>query len=776
MKRSCTHRTLGVWPDRPHGPLWSGSDARGCVGPGVRWLLAVHLSACAPGTSADGDSDPSFEDSCVSADVGHRAACDAVDSPVDSPDSDTSGGDSTADSDRVVDSPEDTDPTGHSADTDGDSSPAVDTDSMATAHTDSGLPSDTDPGLHTDSDSGSDSDTDTGSLADTDVPPHSDAESDTHTDSDTSGPSDSFFDSGDPSDTTGVGPGDSDTDATWQPDTGRETDSFTLPDTFEAGDSTLPGDSDDREDSDSPSDEDSALESDSHTGGDDESGADSDTTPPPDSDSDTASGDSGEPVRQPACTFPPIVAPFTMDQALQLASVNRGFHHPTQAYEFVPALYGDIDMDLDGQLDAIVVHQAVVVPGAVGDYYRHTWTTSFAMSGLRDPSVDLIHEFLARYFPLDEWHPMGPAVDLDGDGRREEVVFETRHRGRARVAALRLPLSGRTTSYAPTWEFVSSNATTGSLTGARLGDWNGDGQVDLYVLHPESGGTKRGVFLFGPFSPGVVAADTQSDAQIVWSGYLGSQSSSRVGDWNDDGIDDIAFHDPTTLNGGAVGIYFGPLTGVLDPLNPDVRIDHDFGPRPAIPYVFAGGFDNLGDFDGDGDDDFVVSIAHDSTAQTNYRAAAAVFRGPFHHGQRLTNADADALFVGPVDDSVFGHRGLGDVDGDGRADLMTFSADIGERVLAEANGQDSDSSNLYPYPVGGIFVFTDRGNGVFTINDALFAVVGDPVNLVYYASPLPDTNRDGLVEFTIPVINGDLHTTTHWHIHPCLDFGVPTPR
>ncbi len=145
------------------------------------------------------------------------------------------------------------------------------------------------------------------------------------------------------------------------------------------------------------------------------------------------------------------------------------------------------------------------------------------------------------------------------------------------------------------------------------------------------------------------------------------ESVAVPGDLDGDGVDDLVVASPMVGGDGAVAIFFG---GTLPSANTSVAaapttID---GPAGGQLRVAAG---RMGDLDGDGTDDLVIAAPCDSTSAP-CAGSVAIFLGRPLWAASYLYTDADSLWSSPTASEELGRLvvGGGDLDGDGRADLL----------------------------------------------------------------------------------------------------------
>jgi hypothetical protein len=394
---------------------------------------------------------------------------------------------------------------------------------------------------------------------------------------------------------------------------------------------------------------------------------------------------------------------------------------------------------------------------------------------LENPEVPLTYTHLGK--------SLSAVGDLNGDGKSDFIAgmmnFEAGGVSR-----------GKAVVYSATGEVIYSilgledNATLGrSVAGA--GDINGDGKPDFLIGEPyaSAGGISRGkAYVYSGATgkalfPALVG--TEDRALFGWS-------LAGIGDVNSDGKSDFVIGEPGAAAGGTargkVHVYSGAtgtllyvidgninkgklgfsVAGIGD-VNSDGKPDILVGlpgtdPSTVIGYARvysgadgsfvygfatgAGGYGTsvagAGDIDGDGTSDFIIG----SPYSNGYKGTVHVISG-------ATGSEIHAILGtdpgGTLGESV---AGPGDVDGDGKADILAGAP------LAEISGIASGKVSLFSGESGGVLwshVPDMVGGGDF---GACVAAAGDlngdgkPDYLIGQAVPkMSDDDRSRLYMF-----------------------------
>lgn len=271
-------------------------------------------------------------------------------------------------------------------------------------------------------------------------------------------------------------------------------------------------------------------------------------------------------------------------------------------------------------------------------------------------------------------------ADLNGDGRNDlvvgandasygqtgEGVVEVFHGGTLSIEDFDGSLSS------PQLDGFVSGEITGHDFGASVsasGDVNADGFDDLVVSSAGTFGPGKEVYVFHGSATGVDATTASSADQTLVSPDAASDNgfgfaARIVGDLNGDGYDDVAVAQSVP---NRVYLYYGSVTGIS--ATPDSELT---GSVDGLVWYL----DGAGDVNGDGFADLLVGDPFYEGATGSDRGAAFVLHGgPLGIPSQALDA-ADGQVNGFLDSGVIGLRvgGIGDVNGDGYADVAVGSA------------------------------------------------------------------------------------------------------
>ncbi len=307
------------------------------------------------------------------------------------------------------------------------------------------------------------------------------------------------------------------------------------------------------------------------------------------------------------------------------------------------------------------------------------------------------------------------SADFDGDGRADFVAGAPRGDLNAGMVYVFAAGPGAPASAPPVTSIRNPDTRRSGFGGVLvpLGDVNGDGYGDLAVGSAEGGASAANrvyVFHGGPTGLSTTPA-AQIDAPLVSMWGYGTVLGA-AGDVNGDGYADLLMGSSTARSSPPAArafVYFGSAAGVSTA--PSQTLD-----SPDASAHFAGGVAGVGDVDGDGRADVVVTAPRLWTSGTDVGPNHAyVYLGtaaglPASPSFDLVVSSADELEVMKVSP-------LGDLNGDGRADFgVTSMAGAGDaetvRVFLGAATAPTAPASTIPFSrIGQVVVGAGDVNG-----------------------------------------------------------------
>ena len=315
------------------------------------------------------------------------------------------------------------------------------------------------------------------------------------------------------------------------------------------------------------------------------------------------------------------------------------------------------DVNKDGFADIIVgAHENDAAGANAGRAYIYFG----GPAGDNKPDVILTGEAAGDAFG----YSVAGAGDVNGDGYADVIVGAYENSTRADGAGRAYVYYGGSRMDA-TPDLIFSGQAGGDYFGisvAGAGDVNGDGYADVAVgaYQCDIGGTDAGrayVFYGGPRS--------DDRANLIFTGASAGDSFgfsvAGAGDVNRDGYSDVivgAYHnDVGGSDAGRAYVFFG---GARPDDRPDLILTGEAA-GDAFGYSVAG----LGDTNGDGFSDVIVG------AYGNDAGGSAAGRAYVYFGGKGPDAVSDFTVTGEasLDNLGYAVSGVGDLDGDGMADV-----------------------------------------------------------------------------------------------------------
>lgn len=323
----------------------------------------------------------------------------------------------------------------------------------------------------------------------------------------------------------------------------------------------------------------------------------------------------------------------------------------------------------------------------------------------------------------------------------------------------------------------------GMLVG--VGDFNGDGRGDIGLLRDTFAGgglSAEAYIIFGTKGLTEIRASAlrKGKGGVLISGFPVGSPYSRwlgaLGDVNGDGLADLALgfrleHD----NAGSLFVIHGRKSSAWVHLKDISRGSGGFELRGGPRQSFGARTAALGDFDGDGEQDFAVLASADG--QATERARIFVVRGGKARPQtsmeinaRVQAGDAYAIRPGAVG-KISGISAAGDVNADGVSDLLVWqpyanTVDSAKHAEPEAGrvlvlfGARRVPQALMPvlegqggFRIDGAFAFDHAGLGARGVGD----LDGDGRDDLVIGAP--SMTRAGTESGRAYVVHGRLETT-----------------
>jgi len=352
-----------------------------------------------------------------------------------------------------------------------------------------------------------------------------------------------------------------------------------------------------------------------------------------------------------------------------------------------------------------------------------------------------------------------PEVFIGAPGASQSGLSES-----GRIYLLSLPVQTDTNLTAS--NIIISGSESGERLGERfeLGDFNGDGKIDI-VVSEQTYNTNNGRLLifYGPFIPGTPKNSDEADVVILGSNEENFGSSISV-----------VKKSGVSKNGlfiGATG--YGDFLGRAYYFE-QIKSENNFTSENADRYfngeqifeLFAEVVSSPGDINGDGEPDLIIG----ASKFTNTKAAQGVmylYFGPFDSKAEYNVSDANTIIYGRDTGGFWPGKlfSFGDSNNDGINDFGIGGSSDGKGKLALFNGrtvwpdtltigvmtneQNSHSLILPASSIAQGFGFSADVDGDFNYNGSKNLLIGAP-NSSNFAGASFITNLDGSNSLTIP--------------------------
>jgi len=340
------------------------------------------------------------------------------------------------------------------------------------------------------------------------------------------------------------------------------------------------------------------------------------------------------------------------------------------------------------------------------------------------------------------------ASDMDGDGM-DELLIGAWKAGTSDTGSVYLfqggtAASGVADAYA-TFNATESSANLGQAISTGDMDLDGADDVALGAYLASSNAGRVGVW--GATDIGGGAEDLQTQSTVLFTGVASGDnlgfSLAMDDDLDGDGSADLVMGAPaqaSTTAAGAVYIYYGvdTLSGSLSASTADAILT-GAAAADRLGYAVA----TLGDTNGDGFGDFVVTADRNDSSATNAGAVYVYTTDP--SGTAAVASGASTVIRGEVAEDVFGRSvaSIGDIDDDGGADML-----VGATAWDLGSISGAGAAYLFYGPFSSGTVSASTFDARFTGSNTADAVG-------YAVSGRGDVNADGYADFMISAPSWD---------------------
>ena len=358
------------------------------------------------------------------------------------------------------------------------------------------------------------------------------------------------------------------------------------------------------------------------------------------------------------------------------------------------------------------------------------------------------------------------AGDVDGDGRGDLLISAVQNGDGGASAGKTYLFLGASVLAGGSFEMDSAHASFVGQSGwdssgyaiSSAGDVDGDGLDDLLISAPEASALSGEAYVgksYLYFASSIIQGGTfyLAQADVSFQGEytydFSGASVSSAGDVDNDGLADVLISAPKNAQNGEFAgktyLFFGSTIskgGAFHLSEADAAFLGE-----ALYDRSGGSLASAGDVDGDGRADLLIGAAENSGVGEFAGKSYLLFGSTIGSGGTFDLSLADVSFTGenPWDESGYSISSAGDVDGDGRADLL-----IGAPQYDSAQG---DPTNGYD-GVGRSYLFfasTVTSGGSFSLSAADATFTGEELGDAsgFSVSGAGDVDGDGRSDLLI---------------------------